>query len=286
MCAGGLIPARAGKTVRGVCGRPGRGAHPRACGENRYNRTLAASLAGSSPRVRGKRGRRFRTRSVVRLIPARAGKTSCTPGRTPPPAAHPRACGENNQESARMRVERGSSPRVRGKHSPVDLREPARGLIPARAGKTRPFMNSDFAVPAHPRACGENKTLRCRGGGPRAHPRACGENRTRGVWESGFTGSSPRVRGKQDAEVPGWGAPGLIPARAGKTPWSSTPRTPPPAHPRACGENWSWKHAGKTLPGSSPRVRGKRDLNEPLRENLGLIPARAGKTAGFASGSG
>ena len=51
----GLIPACAGKTsLVGVAG-PGFGAHPRVCGENPGDRTEAATLEGSSPRVRGKR---------------------------------------------------------------------------------------------------------------------------------------------------------------------------------------------------------------------------------------
>ncbi|EFW09853.1 hypothetical protein HMPREF9005_1177 [Actinomyces sp. oral taxon 178 str. F0338] len=55
----GLIPARAGKTSRPpVAGRRG-SAHPRACGENEGAWKGKITGTGSSPRVRGKRGRRF-----------------------------------------------------------------------------------------------------------------------------------------------------------------------------------------------------------------------------------
>ncbi|EFW09846.1 hypothetical protein HMPREF9005_1170 [Actinomyces sp. oral taxon 178 str. F0338] len=90
-----LIPACAGKTTR--CWRtmiPAE-AHPRACGENEYHHDLAVLGAGSSPRVRGKRGRACARVHVDGLIPARAGKTSAPRRRCRPRPAHPRACGEN-----------------------------------------------------------------------------------------------------------------------------------------------------------------------------------------------
>ena len=50
-----------------------------------------------------------------------------------------------------------------------------------------------------------------------AHPRACGENLRATTHGSKAGGSSPRVRGKHLGGVLGPRAPGLIPARAGKT---------------------------------------------------------------------
>ena len=53
----------------------------------------------------------------LRLIPARAGKTSSSSSCSRRVWAHPRACGENSQVlRAALRAE-GSSPRVRGKLS-------------------------------------------------------------------------------------------------------------------------------------------------------------------------
>ena len=79
-----LIPARAGKTRRQGLTRHGARAHPRACGENGTYSHHAAFMRGSSPRVRGKRNRAGSPIFLVRLIPARAGKT------TTPAARHAR----------------------------------------------------------------------------------------------------------------------------------------------------------------------------------------------------
>ena len=178
-----LIPARAGKTLQGSEYRTAGWAHPRACGENLQVSNLSRCDYGSSPRVRGKP---HRLPAAIRrrwLIPARAGKT---PGSSRAPSgrgAHPRACGENGMLGAYVLSTSGSSPRVRGKR----LRRPwgvwARGLIPARAGKTRDR-------PA-------------RTAGPGAHPRACGENQEIIAFELGISGLIPARAGKTKAWTPG-----------------------------------------------------------------------------------
>ena len=240
-----LIPARAGKTPRSTSANLRTWAHPRACGENALVAQPSPISSGSSPRVRGKRPVAPRGRPVGRLIPARAGKTSHGAKPRPWRSAHPRACGENRTAEPHRRRRWGSSPRVRGKPSPT----------------TPPSTSS----PAHPRACGEN----CWISGP----------------GSRVNGSSPRVRGKRGPR-PGYRAgTRLIPARAGKTRPRTTSESSTGAHPRACGENLIRQPEAGRPRGSSPRVRGKRDLDESLREDLGLIPARAGKTRGRIPGS-
>ena len=255
-----LIPARAGKTSA-ECGWPcGRGAHPRACGENPVGSAAPSADCGSSPRVRGKRRQRRRGRSVLGLIPARAGKTrSCAPSTTPR-TAHPRACGENRLRGfSRVRAW-GSSPRVRGK--PVDANAclSACRLIPARAGKTD--------------VC---DMPNCR---PRAHPRACGENAVVREFGEAARGSSPRVRGKRRCPRVRRGGARLIPARAGKTDGDLDFLTGHWAHPRACGENEEIRGRLLAVEGSSPRVRGKPRRSGLRRRLSRLIPARAGKTNG------
>ena len=132
---GGLIPARAGKTAV-VCGLAGfRRAHPRACGENTSQSSSTWTVAGSSPRVRGKLRGRPGGRHDDGLIPARAGKTPRAPWRPSRRWAHPRVCGENMRCWPCRQATWGSSPRVRGKQ--VRHRPPRRRrLIPACAGKT------------------------------------------------------------------------------------------------------------------------------------------------------
>ena len=362
----GLIPACAGKTPAGGATSPWNRAHPRVCGENSPGWARLSMPFGSSPRVRGKRGRRLWSCCCGGLIPACAGKTSsrCSRGRRQP--AHPRVCGENRVRvlaadkvrgsSPRVRGKptrwrgvarwqrlipacagktwthvlrpprrHGSSPRVRGKHGPAGESHLGGGLIPACAGKTGGGRARCTASRAHPRVCGENTIPRpasfayvgssprvrgkqpqprppsssdrlipacagkTHGGGPMrvlstAHPRVCGENMPTDAPSLWATGSSPRVRGKRLHRIAP--APGvrLIPARAGKT--GARPRAPANswAHPRACGENCRRTTRRPTRWGSSPRVRGKRREHRRRRRLPGLIPARAGKTPVRGSG--
>ena len=151
-----LIPARAGKTVGATPCPPGTSAHPRACGENATAAWTGVQAAGSSPRVRGKRGVSGMGARPRRLIPARAGKTVRLPHRRYRRRAHPRACGENTLRTLAQASGPGSSPRVRGKHELARISDALGRLIPARAGKTSSSSSSPFQARAHPRACGEN----------------------------------------------------------------------------------------------------------------------------------
>ena len=71
----GLIPACAGKTFRAYRSVKLQAAHPRVCGENSMYASTSFTLAGSSPRVRGKHGCRIIGAQITGLIPACAGKT-------------------------------------------------------------------------------------------------------------------------------------------------------------------------------------------------------------------
>ena len=254
----GLIPARAGKTSSTTPTRSCSWAHPRACGENLMNSSSSTRVKGSSPRVRGKQRFSDVLRLVVRLIPARAGKTQRRAHRGCAAPAHPRACGENLMALVIPERRLGSSPRVRGKRDD-DLAHPCGArLIPACAGKTSPS-------PANPRRT-------------RAHPRVCGENPQIPDDLLAGGGSSPRVRGKRRARLHEGRRRGLIPACAGKTSggrWGSGRRR---AHPRVCGENARLSSIVTSRAGSSPRVRGKHVRRADRGDGCGLIPACAGKT--------
>ena len=75
-----LIPARAGKTPDGSGGWVPAPAHPRAGGENAAETRHGYYESGSSPRGRGKQWSCEPHSFAVRLIPARAGKTSAGTG--------------------------------------------------------------------------------------------------------------------------------------------------------------------------------------------------------------
>ena len=192
-----IIPARAGKTVVVLLFMSGVPDHPRACGENSGKARDRCRTWGSSPRVRGKLTEIVVSSQEERIIPARAGKTSPSSPARPFASAHPRACGENETWCSSTWGTGGSSPRVRGKLDERREGTPLRGLIPARAGKTGGWAGRACALPAHPRACGENH----------------------GTWSrvSAVNGSSPRVRGKPRRSCCSMDNGGLIPARAGKT---------------------------------------------------------------------
>ena len=192
-----LIPARAGKTSPRRSCAAGRGAHPRAGGENATLLALSTWADGSSPRGRGKPTNIEPTTVEYGLIPARAGKTHDWRVLHGGRAAHPRAGGENLMPVLSQLGETGSSPRGRGKHQVRWRHQEHSRLIPARAGKTIDD--------------GLHKVHR------RAHPRAGGENARVGRGAGSLAGSSPRGRGKPHRRDHQPRRRGLIPARAGKT---------------------------------------------------------------------
>ena len=258
LCCVGLIPAHAGKTVSWVLLRLRRWAHPRACGENCDLRVWCGVFAGSSPRMRGKPWNSFLVMPKVGLIPAHAGKTHGKHAILQPSGAHPRACGENQLVRKHHGSNRGSSPRMRGKRRAWPLEDLPTGLIPAHAGKTPRLKQSGLWRLTHPRACGENPAAR--------------NARRRSL------GSSPRMRGKHRGGARFLLSRRLIPAHAGKTECLYLLRGIPPAHPRACGENLASPGLSFQVPGSSPRMRGKRLRSRVAQGAWGLIPAHAGKT--------
>ena len=110
-----IIPARAGQTrvvSRLTCVSPD---HPRACGANLSRQPPAPSVAGSSPRVRGKPVQPVDDVGGHRIIPARAGQTPPVRSGCRWVADHPRACGANCYLLPVAIDVIGSSPRVRGK---------------------------------------------------------------------------------------------------------------------------------------------------------------------------
>ena len=85
----------------------------------------------------------------------------------------------------------------------------------------------------------------------------CGENGQLVGLLNLLGGSSPRVRGKQAAELEQSVGAGLIPACAGKTNAQRCGCSSQRAHPRVCGENILAIAEILSPDGSSPRVRGK-----------------------------
>ena len=255
----GLIPAHAGKIRTASLTASPSAAHPRSRGENYLFTFLCVLFPGSSPLTRGKwhcAGDRARRR---RLIPAHAGKiwAGCPIcSRTP---AHPRSRGENPPARRSTSPAPGSSPLTRGKSPTRPQVPPAVRLIPAHAGKMA-----------------SSKSHRPR---TRAHPRSRGENMRRGLSTPRQAGSSPLTRGKCHADLLQVDIQGLIPAHAGKMPWTACSSSTRPAHPRSRGENVGMANREYEKAGSSPLTRGKSARAAAIGPLLGLIPAHAGKIA-------
>ena len=74
----------------------------------------------------------------------------------------------------------------------------------------------------------------------------------------------------------------FIPACAGNTRRSSTPRPAVSVHPRVCGEHQCLSELASLAAGSSPRVRGTRPWPAASSARARFIPACAGNTHLFA----
>ena len=111
-----LIPAHAGKTAWTASPTRRARAHPRSRGENFDALDDEDEDDGSSPLTRGKP--KYVPGYGLRggLIPAHAGKTACTAGRSSGAWAHPRSRGENCYNVNGNKGVTGSSPLTRGKH--------------------------------------------------------------------------------------------------------------------------------------------------------------------------
>ena len=194
----------------------------------------------------------------MRIIPARAGPTTCTARAVSSDADHPRSCGANTAVTPPPAHHFGSSPLVRGQPATDNVAAGDVRIIPARAGPTYITVDFDRASTDHPRSCGANVLSRLR-------------------WRGHF-GSSPLVRGQLVLQLQRQRHARIIPARAGPTNAGFDVVFFGADHPRSCGANCvSWRVVVCTS-GSSPLVRGQH-LAYLLKSNeWRIIPARAGPT--------
>ena len=170
-----FIPAPAGNSLVIGTHFASHAVHPRACGEQLSGVKPVANPAGSSPRLRGTECDNRHPCSIGRFIPAPAGNR---PRPDPPPArppVHPRACGEQKLVLKTGKIDRGSSPRLRGTACEGSARALRNRFIPAPAGNSCSRRLRLRPLPVHPRACGEQGMV---------HQST-----------SAHDGSSPRLRG-------------------------------------------------------------------------------------------
>ena len=212
-----IIPARAGPTLIGSTAVIFLTDHPRSCGANASVVVPRKSADGSSPLVRGQHSSATPSSQQLRIIPARAGPTSCFISESSISADHPRSCGANGGYLENIIRIAGSSPLVRGQPFGNSILYKIYRIIPARAGPTGPTHRKRLLHEDHPRSCGANylsSTITTIEGD---HPRSCGANGISAtVVIYGFR-SSPLVRGQQNLGRYRCHLWPIIPARAGPT---------------------------------------------------------------------
>ena len=195
---GGIIPARAGFTARQDEQNRRHEDHPRSRGVYSDLLDPEQQYSGSSPLARGLRPHPRAHGRRRRIIPARAGFTGISPRQSEPPKDHPRSRGVYQSCSDPLTSSSGSSPLARGLRSPSAAGPMASGIIPARAGFTRPTRPALSATKDHPRSRG-------------VYPSVSQGNLL-------TTGSSPLARGLRSALLGLLSSSRIIPARAGFTP--------------------------------------------------------------------
>ena len=134
-------------------------AHPHVCGEHTVAGLDVVVSLGSSPRMRGTRGRYEPELRELGLIPTYAGNTIDKLPTIDLSGAHPHVCGEHQRVRARKMMSRGSSPRMRGTQRAPQPEPYPSGLIPTYAGNTRMGCRTGCRFWAHPHVCGEHNSL-------------------------------------------------------------------------------------------------------------------------------
>ena len=235
---GGIIPARAGFTLRTEIICRYSTDHPRSRGVYTVAGPRAESGGGSSPLARGL-PRWFHTSS-------------------PQAVDHPRSRGVYPDGTVSPLEMTGSSPLARGLPGIMTAMSARRGIIPARAGFTGLGPADGARAADHPRSRG---VYPCTG-------TSCGRP----------AGSSPLARGLPRRRSPGRAVWRIIPARAGFTRSPRAPPAPPADHPRSRGVYATGSRSARRKRGSSPLARGLPAREEGPGERGRIIPARAGFT--------
>ena len=150
----GIIPAGAGLTTPAAKKRASAGDHPRGCGAHTALLVEMPAVLGSSPRVRGSLRNPLLVLSIIGIIPAGAGLTSCRCHWCCQCRNHPRGCGAHHNVFICHSPMAGSSPRVRGSRYGDFTITHGFGIIPAGAGLTSSRRIVVLRRRDHPRGCG------------------------------------------------------------------------------------------------------------------------------------
>ena len=213
---------------------------------------------GSPPHARGRLVEAVAAILRGRITPACAGKTRWTLIAGFSESDHPRMRGEDRIYYVKRSGFAGSPPHARGRRVPAFVRRRDSRITPACAGKTTWSMVIIGCSPDHPRMRGEDQGA-CRSRSP------CG-------------GSPPHARGRHDVEKVRIPVDRITPACAGKTIARTAFSTLHGDHPRMRGEDMFPINVQKSILGSPPHARGRRNGEYDVHIAGRITPACAGKT--------
>ena len=256
----GNTPADAGTTTGYPPARRCRTEHPRGCGDDRVASRNASTLAGTPPRMRGRRDLGAGLEREHRNTPADAGTTRKIHGSPTVGAEHPRGCGDDLDLNSNTDATWGTPPRMRGRLTDAALVLATARNTPADAGTTRGPGLSAPPVSEHPRGCGDDS----------------GNRRLR----QATRGTPPRMRGRQFDRDRLYVHERNTPADAGTT--HRRGNAPPTAseHPRGCGDDRRYRGDHGKLRGTPPRMRGRPQMLPVVSPGGRNTPADAGTTSG------
>ena len=167
-------------------------------------------------------------------------------------------CGADPGEPVATAETEGSSPRVRSRLRRVVLKDSTPRIISACAEQTT--LQTDAERPA-----GD-------------HLRVCGADSFRDALKRSDPGSSPRVRSRRWSDRWPCGPRRIISACAEQTCWPVSSSHASKDHLRVCGADEPDNSPSVLVPGSSPRVRSRREDAPKLGLGQGIISACAEQT--------
>ena len=194
---------------------------------------------------------------LVRITPARAGKSHWQINLIWRTRDHPRTRGEKDSGTDGRKNLSGSPPHARGKAALACPTSALRWITPARAGKSHLLGGKVFVPEDHPRTRGEKLW-------PHRH-------------RSNRGGSPPHARGQATPRTGACVRSGITPARAGKSLYLFLCGWIKEDHPRTRGEKSGQGSSLSITQGSPPHARGKELCPAPCVALDGITPARAGK---------
>ena len=150
----GIIPARAGFTSEPVQSSLYDQDHPRSRGVYGTAPLIIGDGFGSSPLARGLPKEQSKYENIFRIIPARAGFTQRIAELYLHFMDHPRSRGVYSCIASYFSANSGSSPLARGLLYHARWRRIPSGIIPARGGFTKVFVNPRPNKWDHPRSRG------------------------------------------------------------------------------------------------------------------------------------